>query len=62
MTCLVFDRTEKAVPMVDGRDFHMRDLLPLARGHCPCEPVDSEDSLFVLYTSGSTGRLSLCLI
>ncbi|MFM2153763.1 MAG: acetate--CoA ligase, partial [Pseudomonadota bacterium] len=23
---------------------------------CPCEPMDSEDPLFILYTSGSTGR------
>ena len=23
---------------------------------CPCEPMDSEDPLFVLYTSGSTGK------
>jgi acetyl-CoA synthetase len=23
---------------------------------CPCEPMDSEDMLFLLYTSGSTGK------
>jgi acetyl-CoA synthetase len=23
---------------------------------CPCEPMDSEDPLFILYTSGSTGK------
>jgi acetyl-CoA synthetase len=23
---------------------------------CPCEPMDSEDTLFLLYTSGSTGK------
>ncbi len=27
-----------------------------AREDCPCEPMDSEDMLFLLYTSGSTGR------
>ena len=24
--------------------------------HCPPEPMDSEDMLFMLYTSGSTGK------
>ena len=24
--------------------------------HCECEPMDSEDPLFILYTSGSTGK------
>lgn len=24
--------------------------------HCPAEPMNSEDPLFVLYTSGSTGK------
>jgi acetyl-CoA synthetase len=27
-----------------------------AADHCPCEPMDSEDMLFLLYTSGSTGK------
>jgi len=27
-----------------------------ASDHCPCEPMDSEDMLFLLYTSGSTGK------
>jgi acetyl-CoA synthetase len=26
------------------------------RPYCPCEPMDSEDLLFLLYTSGSTGK------
>ena len=43
-------------PLSQGRDWLMKDLLPKQRGHCPCEPVDSEDSLFILYTSGSTGK------
>ena len=41
---------------IEGRDV---DLLKLANSQsdsCPCEPMDSEDPLFLLYTSGSTGR------
>jgi acetyl-CoA synthetase len=44
------------VEMKEGRDVWMHDLLPLARPYAPCEPVDSEDTLFILYTSGSTGK------
>ena len=29
---------------------------PDVSDECPCEPMDSEDPLFILYTSGSTGR------
>ena len=27
-----------------------------ASNECPCEPMSSEDPLFILYTSGSTGK------
>src|SRR4051794_129316 len=27
-----------------------------AADRCPCQPMDSEDMLFLLYTSGSTGK------
>lgn len=37
--------------------FHWwHDLLPKVTDACPCEPMDSEDMLFLLYTSGSTGK------
>ena len=37
--------------------FHWwHDLVPPASDACPCEPMDSEDMLFMLYTSGSTGK------
>jgi acetyl-CoA synthetase len=32
------------------------DLVPKQSTNCPCEPMDSEDLLFILYTSGSTGK------
>ncbi|MBS0195365.1 MAG: acetate--CoA ligase [Planctomycetes bacterium] len=37
--------------------FHWwHDLAPTVTDACPCEPMDSEDMLFLLYTSGSTGK------
>ncbi len=32
------------------------DVVPRQSATCPCEPMDSEDLLFILYTSGSTGK------
>jgi acetyl-CoA synthetase len=32
------------------------ELVPRQSDECPCEPMDSEDLLFILYTSGSTGK------
>jgi acetyl-CoA synthetase len=32
------------------------DSVDTASEACPCEPMDSEDMLFLLYTSGSTGK------
>ncbi len=41
---------------VEGRDIWWHDLVASQSTDCPCEPMDSEDLLFVLYTSGSTGK------
>ena len=32
------------------------DLVTQQSTDCPCEPMDSEDPLYILYTSGSTGK------
>ena len=32
------------------------EFVPQQSAECPCEPMDSEDPLYVLYTSGSTGK------
>ena len=40
----------------EGRDVRWDDLIPRQSTDCPCEPMDSEDLLFILYTSGSTGK------
>lgn len=56
---LVLERTgEKTGPvnMVEGRDIWWKDLVKQQSTDCPCEPMDSEDLLYILYTSGSTGK------
>ncbi len=55
-TVIVIRRSGGDVPMVDGRDHWLHDLLPDASPDCPPEPMDAEDPLFILYTSGSTGK------
>ncbi len=47
---------EAAVSMTEGRDHWYHDLMAAADPHCPAEPMDSEDLLFLLYTSGTTGK------
>ncbi len=42
--------------MVEGRDVRWNSIVPQQLADCPCEPMDSEDLLFILYTSGSTGK------
>ena len=49
-------RTHATVPFFPPRDVDLDEATELQRGYCPAEPVDSEDTLFLLYTSGSTGR------
>jgi len=55
-TCFVFKRTGGAVNMKEGRDVWAKEKAASMRPYCPCEEMDSEDSLFMLYTSGSTGK------
>lgn len=53
---LVVERTRQGVRMAAGRDHWWHDLRQGVSAHCPAEPMDSEDMLFILYTSGSTGK------
>ncbi len=39
-----------------GRDLWYHDLVAAASPDCPAEPMDAEDTLFILYTSGTTGK------
>ncbi len=48
------------IEMVDGRDHWWEDAVEEARSelgtHCPAEPFDSEQLLYLLYTSGTTAK------
>lgn len=57
-TCVVVKRTGQEIRMEPGRDYWYHELmgLPIASPVCPTEPMDAEDTLFILYTSGTTGR------
>jgi len=52
----VFERTDTAVPMREGRDVSMTAAAAAASDECEVAWQHSEDPLFVLYTSGSTGK------
>jgi acetyl-CoA synthetase len=53
---VVVKRVDEPVEMVEGRDHWWHDLMATAAAECPCEPMDSEDLLFLLYTSGTTAK------
>jgi acetyl-CoA synthetase len=56
---VVAKRVGADVEMKDGRDVWLDDLLESASedpASCPCEPMDSEDLLYLLYTSGTTAK------
>jgi acetyl-CoA synthetase len=40
----------------NGRDVWWHELVANQSTDCPAEPMDAEDTLYVLYTSGSTGK------
>ena len=49
-------RTNNDTGWAEGHDVWWHDLVADASGDCPCEPLDSEATAFLLYTSGSTGK------
>jgi len=53
---VVVNRVGEPVEMHDGRDQWWDDLMSGAEAECPCEPMDSEDLLYLLYTSGTTAK------
>jgi acetyl-CoA synthetase len=52
---VVLRRTGGDVPMTPGRDVWWQDVAT-DDSECPCEPMGSEDLLFLMYTSGTTAR------
>src|SRR6478609_10769600 len=51
-TSVVFRRTGEGTPMEEGRDVWWHELVDGesdAPASCPCEPMDSEDLLYLLY-------------
>jgi acetyl-CoA synthetase len=53
---VVVRRTGAPVDMKAGRDVYYDEVAKTVSAECPCEPMNAEDSLFILYTSGSTGK------
>ena len=52
----VFQRTQTACKMVEGRDKTFAEALTGMSTYCAPVPVGAEHPLFILYTSGSTGK------
>jgi acetyl-CoA synthetase len=56
---IVLKRTGDEVAFDDSRDVWWDDVVEGESddaGSCPCEPMDSEDLLYLLYTSGTTAK------
>jgi acetyl-CoA synthetase len=56
---IVLRRTGNDVPFDDARDAWWDELVASESedpASCPCEPMDSEDLLYLLYTSGTTAK------
>jgi acetyl-CoA synthetase len=56
---VVFRRTGAGPAMKEGRDVWWHELVEGVSddpASCPCEPMDSEDLLYLLYTSGTTAK------
>ena len=57
---LVVERTKADIQVDETRDHLWSDLVEDAgvggEPECPCEPMDSEDLLFLMYTSGTTAK------
>ena len=54
--CLIISRTNYEIPLVEGRDVYLNNLINDVDDFCEPEIINAEDPLFILYTSGSTGK------
>src|SRR5918911_4832090 len=58
-TSIVLRGTGEGPEMQEGRDVWWHELVEgesVDPQSCPCEPMDSEDLLYLLYTSGTTAK------
>src|SRR5205807_2295553 len=56
---IVYQRTDDPIDLVEGRDVRWKDVIEGQSDDaatCPCEPMDSEDLLYLLYSSGTTAK------
>ncbi len=53
---IVVRRLGEDIMMKPGRDFWWHEEVEKVPAKCTSEPMDAEDTLFILYTSGSTGK------
>jgi acetyl-CoA synthetase len=56
---VVYERTGGDVPFDETRDVRWHEIVEGKSDDpdsCPCEPMDSEDLLYLLYTSGTTAK------
>jgi acetyl-CoA synthetase len=53
---VVVNRCDTNPAMQAGRDHWWHDLMAGASEHCPAEPMDAEQLLYLLYTSGTTAK------
>ena len=54
-TCIIYQRRQKIVGLIAGRDIDWEDSLKQA-SPAECVPVKGTDLLYILYTSGTTGK------
>jgi acetyl-CoA synthetase len=55
-TVITVKRTKNPVSWQTNRDIWYHEAMQQVTSDCPAEPMDAQDSLFILYTSGSTGK------
>ncbi|MGC1183100.1 acetate--CoA ligase [Legionella sp.] len=53
---LIIKNTAAPIAFAKDTDYWWHELKTKVSTHCPPEPMDAEDPLFILYTSGSTGQ------